>query len=102
VPVLEAPGTTRIGRFGWKNQHSSLLSFAADAYLNEVGITSPLEPQENTKNGTPVTDYDRMPDPEDQPTAGAPFGEDVQAFSNFMRSSQPINSQPATSGDPLA
>jgi cytochrome c5 len=27
VPVLEAPGQTRVGRFGWKNQHSSLLSF---------------------------------------------------------------------------
>ena len=24
VPVLEAPGQTRIGRFGWKDQHSSL------------------------------------------------------------------------------
>src|SRR5689334_2190760 len=31
VPVSEAPGQTRIGRFGWKNQNSSLLSFAADA-----------------------------------------------------------------------
>jgi len=25
--VLEAPGQNRIGRFGWKDQHSSLLSF---------------------------------------------------------------------------
>jgi len=37
VPVLEAPGQTRVGRFGWKNQHSSLLSFVGDAYLNEMG-----------------------------------------------------------------
>ena len=35
VPVLEAPGITRVARFGWKNQHASLLSFSADAYLNE-------------------------------------------------------------------
>src|SRR6266478_7214159 len=35
VPVLEAPGESRIGRFGWKDQHSSLLSFIGDAYLNE-------------------------------------------------------------------
>ena len=34
VPVLEAPGQNRIGRFGWKDQHSSLLSFIGDAYLN--------------------------------------------------------------------
>jgi len=27
VPVLEAPGQIRGGRFGWKNQHASLLSF---------------------------------------------------------------------------
>ena len=40
MPVLEAPGNERVGRFGWKNQHASLLSFSADAYLNEIGITS--------------------------------------------------------------
>src|SRR3954468_13665595 len=45
VPVLEAStATPRIARFGWKNQHASLLSFAADAYLNEMGITNPLFP----------------------------------------------------------
>src|SRR5262249_6885272 len=45
VPVAEDPThTTRIGRFGWKNQHASLLDFSADAYLNEMGITSPLQP----------------------------------------------------------
>ena len=42
VPVLEAAGRARIGRFGWKSQHASLESFSADAYLNEMGITSPL------------------------------------------------------------
>src|SRR5713226_6542481 len=36
VPIIEAPGTTRVGRFGWKDQHASLLSFSADAYLNEM------------------------------------------------------------------
>src|ERR1700730_4805726 len=30
VPVLESPGVTRVGRFGWKNQHASLLSFSGD------------------------------------------------------------------------
>src|SRR5438093_555204 len=39
VPVLEAGGALRIGRFGWKNQHASLVSFSSDAYLNEMGIT---------------------------------------------------------------
>src|SRR5947209_18644191 len=48
VPILEAPGETRIGRFGWKDQHASLLSFSADAYLNEMGITSRLLADEVT------------------------------------------------------
>ena len=45
VPVLEAESRPRIGRFGWKSQHASLESFSADAYLNEMGITSPLLPR---------------------------------------------------------
>ena len=48
VPILEAPGETRIGRFGWKDQHASLLSFSADAYLNEMGFTTRLFPDEVT------------------------------------------------------
>ncbi len=48
VPILEAAGVTGVGRFGAKDQHTSLLSFAADAYLNEMGITSPLLPDEVT------------------------------------------------------
>ena len=47
VPVLEANSKARIGRFGWKSQHASLESFSADAYLNEMGITTPLLPDEN-------------------------------------------------------
>jgi len=63
VPVLEAPGEYRVGRFGWKNQQASLLSFAADAYLNEMGITSRLQPDEVT------TICDTVKDPEDNPVA---------------------------------
>jgi CxxC motif-containing protein (DUF1111 family) len=88
VPVLEAPGTTRIGRFGWKDQHASLLSFSADAYRNEVGITSPLAPTENRfhNSATAVAAFDTVPDPEDPGTTANPFGEDVEAFTRFMRS----------------
>jgi CxxC motif-containing protein (DUF1111 family) len=31
-----------VGRFGWKDQQASLLSFAGDAYVNEMGITNKL------------------------------------------------------------
>jgi CxxC motif-containing protein (DUF1111 family) len=84
VPVLEGDGSARVGRFGWKSQHASLKSFSADAYLNEMGITSPLFPQENTSSGKYVgfgTQFDPRPEPEDG-------GDDVQAFADFMRSTK--------------
>ncbi len=81
VPVLEANGKGRLGRFGWKSQHASLESFAADAYLNEMGITSPLLPLENTVSGGDPASYDPVADPEDD-------GEDVRAFANFMRATK--------------
>jgi len=65
VPILEAPGVNRIGRFGWKGQQATLLSFAADAYLNEMGITSRLQPDEVT------TICDTVADPEDEPESTA-------------------------------
>src|ERR1041384_3105894 len=53
-PVLECLGPNRGGRFGWKNQNASLLSVAADEYLNQMGITSPWLPSDNTSNGTVI------------------------------------------------
>jgi CxxC motif-containing protein (DUF1111 family) len=82
VPILEAMGATRVGRFGWKNQHASLESFAADAYLNEMGITSPLQPSENTSDGRDVSAFDAVKDPEDV------GGADVQEFAQFMRATK--------------
>jgi CxxC motif-containing protein (DUF1111 family) len=82
VPVTEAPGQRRGGRFGWKNQQASLLAFAADAYKNEMGITSPLEPVENDFNGQPLPPgLDLFTEPEDD-------GADVQLFADFMRSTK--------------
>src|SRR5262245_12889257 len=83
VPILEATdGSTRLGRFGWKNQHASLESFSADAYLNEMGITSPLQPKENTSDGNDVSQFDAVKDPEDV------GGVDVHAFAQFMRATK--------------
>jgi CxxC motif-containing protein (DUF1111 family) len=83
VPVLEAASAARIGRFGWKSQHASLRSFAADAYLNEMGITSLLFPEENTAAGRFVgygSGYDPLDEPENE--------DDVPAFANFMRATK--------------
>ena len=84
VPVLEAPGNNRAGRFGWKNQHSTLLSFAADAYLNEMGITNRLLNTENTSNGTNVQGgpFDGKGDPT---ATGEDDAGDIDEFTTFMR-----------------
>jgi len=77
VPVLESPGQSRLGRFGWKDQHSSLLSFIGDAYLNEMGVTNRLRPKDVTTVGK-VT-----PDPEDTPDS---LGlADIDHFAEFIR-----------------
>jgi CxxC motif-containing protein (DUF1111 family) len=100
VPVLEAknPRVMRVGRFGWKNQHASLESFSADAYLNEIGITSPLLPVENTSDGRSVASCDAAKDPED-------VDGDVRKFADFIRATKvpprgPIS--PAEDGAGLA
>jgi len=77
VPVLEAPGQTRIGRFGWKDQHASLLSFTADAYVNEMGITSRLKPTDMT------TICKVKADPEDTPDQLGMAN--IDHFAQFMR-----------------
>jgi CxxC motif-containing protein (DUF1111 family) len=79
VPVAEANGALRVGRFGWKNQNSSLVSFAADAYLNEMGITSTLQPTENSSNGNSIAAYDTVADPEDNDGDVAKFAEFIRA-----------------------
>jgi len=77
VPVIEAPGTTRVGRFGWKDQHASLLSFSADAYLNEMGITSRLQPDEVTA----------ICNTAHEPNDTGSFS-DVDRFARFMRATK--------------
>lgn len=81
-----ASGEERVGRFGWKAQHASLLGFAADAYLNEMGVTNRFFPVENAPNGNAalVDRFDRIPDPEDTVNPATGRG-DVDALADFMR-----------------
>ncbi len=80
VPIVEAPGQTGIGRFGWKDQHVSLQSFSGDAYLNEMGITTRLFPDEVTKLCNSATE------PNDK--AGPDGLDDVDHFARFIRASK--------------
>jgi CxxC motif-containing protein (DUF1111 family) len=79
VDLLERPGATRVGRFGWKAQLASLVSFAGGAYLNEMGITNRIMPHEVTGDGALC---DTTPDPED-------IDDDVTTFARFMRTTKP-------------
>ena len=80
VPIVESPGQAGVGRFGWKNQHASLLSFSGDAYLNEMGITTLLFPDEVT------TLCNTAGEPNDKPAADGLA--DVDHFARFIRSSK--------------
>jgi CxxC motif-containing protein (DUF1111 family) len=86
VPVLEANGALRTGRFGWKAQHASLLSFSADAYLNEMGVTNRFFRQENTSNGNPVTAFDPPNLREVNGFVEDGVNNDIDVFAAFMRS----------------
>jgi CxxC motif-containing protein (DUF1111 family) len=80
VPIVEAPGQMGVGRFGWKDQHASLLSFAADAYLNEMGITNRLQPDEVT------TLCNTASEPNDTP--GPDSLSDIDHFARFIRATK--------------
>ncbi len=80
VPIVEAAGQTGVGRFGWKDQHAGLLSFSGDAYLNEMGITSRLFPDEVTKL--------RNTAPEPNNTVGPDGLDDVDHFARFIRATK--------------
>jgi len=75
------------GRFGWKCQHSTLFAFAGDAYLNEVGITTPLFPNENVpqdpNQGRLVNPALLAANPGPQPT-NDPDNSSITQFNQFM------------------
>jgi CxxC motif-containing protein (DUF1111 family) len=80
VPIVEVPGKTGVGRFGWKDQHASLLSFSADAYLNEMGITNRLQPDEVTNLCNAASEPNDVP--------GTDGLSDIDHFARFMRASE--------------
>jgi CxxC motif-containing protein (DUF1111 family) len=80
VPIVEAPGQMGVGRFGWKDQHASLLSFSGDAYLNEMGITNRLQPTEVTNLCNAVSEPNDTPGPDGL--------SDIDHFARFIRATK--------------
>ncbi len=84
-------GDARVGRFGWKAQHATLIAFGADAYRNEMGITNDLFPSEVAFGIRPdqIRLCDPMPDPED--LLDRQTGRrGIDNFASFMRFLAPL------------
>jgi CxxC motif-containing protein (DUF1111 family) len=103
VPVNEANGQARVARFGHKNQHASLISFSADAYLNEIGVTSQLQPVENTSMGRSVVAFD-PPNLREVNGFVEDDEDDVSVFAQFMRATKvpPRDTALAATSDAVA
>ena len=86
-----ASGERRVGRFGWKAQHATLLTFGADAYRNEMGITNDVFPLEVAYgvSAAQMRLCDRFPDPEDirDPLTRR---RGIDNFASFMRLLAPV------------
>lgn len=83
-----ATGQRRVGRFGWKAQIATLLTFAGDAYTNEMGITNevfPLEPLGGISQER-LRECDLVKDPEDiaDPRTGKRAIDNFEAFMKFL------------------
>lgn len=87
VEAFEAPGVPRVGKFGWKGVVPTMLTFSADAGLNEMGITNAFLMQENAPNGDldVLALCDTVADPEDVPDEeGFTFIERVTDFQRYL------------------
>ena len=88
VIVDKATGQRRVGRFGWKSQIATLLTFSGDAYTNEMGITNDVFPEE-PRGGISearLRECDRLKDPEDvvDPRTGKRSIDNFEAFMRFL------------------
>ena len=91
IVVDVATGGRRVGRFGWKAQHATLLAFGADAYRNEMGITNDLFPNEFAfgVSSAQMRLCDPIPDPEDRRDP-ATRRRGIDNFESFMKFLAPI------------
>lgn len=88
LPLESSPKSPlRAGRFGWKAQVATTLTFSADATRNELGISNALIPTDSAPNGDieRLAGCDTVPDPEDHPDAsGFTFIERVTFFQRYL------------------
>jgi CxxC motif-containing protein (DUF1111 family) len=86
-----ATGEMGVGRFGWKCQQPALLSFAGDAYLNEMGITTPMFPNENCPQGR----CGLLQNPALPPVPNDSDNSSLVEFADFMTFLAPVPRRPS-------
>ncbi len=85
-----AAGMKTVGKFGWKAQTPTLHQFAGEAFLDEIGVTSPFFPNENCPHG-------RCQDLKFNPRPGLnDTGEATQRLTDFMAMLAPPPRGPIT------
>ncbi len=99
VKQINELGQLRVARFGWKDDHATLRAFSGDAYLNEMGITNPDNPNEISSCAMNDSQYGILM----QTPGGVEDGidsdgrADVDRFSDFMRELAPPPTLPQNS-----
>jgi len=97
VQALENPtGPAKVGRFGWKAQLPSILSFSADASLNEMGLTNRILREETAPEGNleKLRRCDLVADIEDHPDdLNIQF---IDSITNYQRFLTPPPQAPRT------
>jgi CxxC motif-containing protein (DUF1111 family) len=83
-------GRAVVGKFGWKAQVPTLMQFAGDALLNEIGITNPMFQEEACPQGDCwALDFNPAPAMNDD-------GRDVESLTTFMTMLAPPARGPIT------
>lgn len=101
VPVLEAPGKIQVGRFGWKNSFGSLETFSGFAYVAEIGLTTPIFPNELTSDGRSVSQFDPVMDPEQDEDSNITFAQFIRATKVPPRDANLMATPDAQAGEKL-
>ena len=79
-----------VGRFGWKDDHSSLRGFSGDAYLNEMGITNPDNQTEVSDCAINAVAYGlQLQDTGVEDPVDSTQHADIDRFTDFMRALAP-------------
>jgi Di-haem oxidoreductase, putative peroxidase len=91
IKELTEFGSERVARFGWKEDHATLLGFAGDAYLNEMGITNPNNPTEVSECAVNESQFGVVLQTNDgvEDTTDPDGRADVDRFADFMRALSP-------------